>query len=124
MIGVLCRQAPLARGDERRLGIRILVAIEDVYRAYREVIAAGIKVLRPQLEVASAGLEDLEGEIARFDPQLVLCSRDKPASVPPEVSWIEVPTDAFPHTSGLLTLEKLITLIDQFEETSGAKPGR
>jgi hypothetical protein len=112
------------RGEVRWLGIRILVAFEEVYRVYREVIAAGIAVMRPQLEVASAGLEDLEGEIARLDPQLVLCSRDKPASVPPEVAWIKVPIEAFPHTSGLLTLEKLITLIDEFEETSGAKPGR
>lgn len=111
------------------MGMRILVAFEDVYRAYREVIAAGVQVMRPQLEVASAGLEDLEGEIARLDPQLVVCSREKPASIPPEVAWIKAPIDAFPHTSELLTLEKLITLIDELEETyrapgrTGAKPG-
>jgi hypothetical protein len=99
------------------LGIRILVAFEDVYRTYRAVIAAAIKVLRPRVEVASAGLEDLEGEMAHFGPQLDISSRGKPASVPPEVSWIEVPIDAFPHGSGLLTLEELITLIDQLEET-------
>ena len=118
------------RGEEGQLGIRILVAFDDVYRAYREVIAAGIQLLRPQLEVASAGLEDLEGEIARLDPQLVVCSRDKPASISPEVAWIKAPIEAFPHTSELLTLEKLLTLIDDFEETgrspewTGAKPGR
>jgi hypothetical protein len=107
----------MVRGEKWRLGIRILVAFEDVYRVYREVIASGIQVLRPQHEVASAGLEDLEGEIARLHPQLVVCSRDKPASISTEVAWIKVPIDAFPHTSGLLTLEKLLTLIDRFEET-------
>jgi hypothetical protein len=112
----LCRRTPLVRGEERRLGIRILVAFEDVYRVYREVIASGIQVLRPQYEVASAGLEDLQGEIARLDPQLVVCNRDKPASISTEVAWIKVGIDDFPHTSELLTLEKLLTLIDKFDE--------
>ena len=101
------------------MGIRILVAFEDVYRAYREVIAAGIHVMRPQHEVASSGLEDLQGEIARWDPLLVVCSQGKPAGISPEVAWVEAPIEAFPRTSGLMTLEKLLTLIDDLEETKG-----
>jgi hypothetical protein len=115
-------RAPLVRGGERQLAIRILVAIEDVYRVYREVIAAGIQVMRPQHEVASSGLEDLEGEIARLDPLLVVCSQDKPASISPEVAWVKAPIEAFPHTSDLLTLDKLLTIIDDLEVTKRA-PG-
>jgi hypothetical protein len=92
------------------VSIRVLVAFEDVYRAYREVIAAGIQVLRPRFEVTSTGLEELEGEMARLDPQVVVCSRDKPASLPPEVAWVKVPIDSVPNSK--LTLEALLTVID------------
>jgi hypothetical protein len=103
------------RGEERWLGIRILVAFEDVYRVYREVIAAGIQVLRPQVETRSIGLDHLEGEIARLEPQVVICSRDKPASLPLEIAWIKIPIDSVPHSK--LTLESLLMVIDEFQET-------
>ena len=104
------------------MGIRILVAFEDVYRAYREVIAAGIHIMRPQHEVASSGLEDLQGEIARLDPHLVVCTQDKPAGISPEVAWVKAPIETFPYTSDLLTLDKLLTFIDDLEVTKRA-PG-
>ncbi len=63
--------------------MRVLVAFDEVYHIYREVIAAGIQLLRPQVEVATTGLDELEQEVARLDPQVVVCSRDRPASVPP-----------------------------------------
>ena len=55
--------------EMRRFGrrgsvIRVLVAFEDQYRAYREAISAVIGVLRPQVEVTNTGLEDLEGVLA------------------------------------------------------------
>ena len=34
------------------MGTRILVALEDEYRAYREVLAAGVKSIRPGTQVA------------------------------------------------------------------------
>jgi hypothetical protein len=55
--------------------MRILVAIEDEYRIYRKMIAAAILILRPRVEVETAGLDALEEQIARFDPHLVICSR-------------------------------------------------
>jgi hypothetical protein len=39
-----------------RRATRILVALEDEYRAYREMIAAGIEVLRPYAEVTASGV--------------------------------------------------------------------
>ena len=60
----------------RWLGIRVLVAFEDQYRAYREVIGAAIRVLRPQVDVTTTGLDDLEAEVARLDPLVVMCSQD------------------------------------------------
>jgi hypothetical protein len=101
--------------QEEVVRIRVLVAFEDVYRAYREVIAAGIQVLRPQLEVTTTNLTDLEGEIARLDPQVVISSVDKPASVRDEVDWAKVPIDFAPQSDG--TLKALLPLIDERPES-------
>jgi hypothetical protein len=55
--------------------MRVLVAFEDDYRSYRDVIAAGIRILRPHAEVETTALELLGKRIEHFDPQLVVCSR-------------------------------------------------
>ena len=80
------------RGEELA-EIRILVALEDDYRAYREVIAAGIQVLRPQVEAATSGLDALEVEIARLDPHVVVCNL--PATMGPgdRVAWVKLSLD-------------------------------
>ena len=57
--------------------IRILVAHE--LRSYRDAMAAAIGCLRAEAEVVSAEPADLDTEIARLTPHLVLCSRLGPA---------------------------------------------
>src|SRR5215211_2464511 len=111
--------------------IRVLVAFEDHYRAYREVIAAGIAVLRPSTEVATTRPQELAHEMARFDPQLVVCTQSAEAtrSPPTPPAWVKVPTDPTQPTevlvgerrwtSSALTLEALLAVIDEVE---GAKP--
>jgi hypothetical protein len=74
----------------RRSRIRILVAIEDDYRAYREAIAASIQVLRPHVQVATARLEALEAEVTRFEPHVVICSLPATASPGGHVAWVEI----------------------------------
>ena len=51
---------------------RIVVANEP--RSYREAMAVACQVVRPQVEVILAEPADLDAEVARLDPQLVLCS--------------------------------------------------
>jgi hypothetical protein len=53
--------------------MRILVANEP--RAYREVIAGALQVLRPHHEVIVVEPENLDGAVVRLVPELVLCSR-------------------------------------------------
>ena len=53
--------------------MRILVANEP--RSYREVIASTLQVLRPHLEVILVEPEDLDRDVVRLAPNLVLCSR-------------------------------------------------
>ena len=83
----------LALRGEELAETRILVGLEDDYRAYREVIAAGIEALRPQVEVATSGLDALEEEIARLDPHVVVCSL--PAATVPghRLAWVELSID-------------------------------
>ena len=107
------------------------MAFEDNYRAYREVIAAGIAVLRPNTEVATTRPQELALEMARFDPQIVVCTQPQEATSPPpaQVAWIKVPTDSTQPTEVLLgerrwtssgfTLEALLAVIDEVE---GTKP--
>jgi hypothetical protein len=99
------------------VAIRVLVAFDNAYRAYREVIGAAIRVLRPQVEVTTTDLDDLEAEVARLDPQVVISSRDKPASLPPVVTWAKVPIEPGSQTSDV-TLEMLLAVVDRVEKPS------
>jgi hypothetical protein len=100
--------------------------MEDEYRAYREMIAAGIGVLRPSTEVKTAGLDGLERELARLDPQVVVCSRPETEEVEGRLVWVELPLDPIRpmkirHRGGHLsesvdpTLEALLAVVDGVE---------
>jgi hypothetical protein len=73
--------------------MRVLVALEDEYRSYREVIAACIRLLRPYVEVSTTAPEELEREAASLDPQLIVSSRPRTAIPSPPIAWIEIPTE-------------------------------
>jgi hypothetical protein len=77
-----------------RTRIRVLIAIEEEYRSYREVIAACIRLLRPHVEVSSTATEGLERKAAILDPHLIISSRPKTAIPSPPIVWIMVPTEA------------------------------
>src|SRR3712207_7568760 len=90
----------LQQGDGGRWpDMRVLVAFEDLYRTYRETIAAAIRVLRPHLEVTTTGLHDLEAEVARRDTRVVISSQERPAYLRPGATWLEVPLEAGPRTN-------------------------
>ncbi len=109
--------------------MRVLVALDDEHRAYREVIAAGIRILRPRADVATATPAEIEGEIESFDPQVVVCGRPgiaDPGGVP---AWVELPVEpgrpariragGSRRTSVNLELEGLLAIIDEAEELAG-----
>src|SRR5215207_3383003 len=55
--------------------MRNLLSFEKEYRVYMDAMAAAIREFRPEVEVALlVDAEDLESEVDRLDPQLVITS--------------------------------------------------
>ncbi len=69
------------------------MALEDDYRAYRETIAAVLRILRPGAEVESTTIEALEEELERFDPQVVICGAHEDVEPDGRPAWIELSLD-------------------------------
>ena len=105
---------------------RILVAFEDEYRAYREVIAAAIRVLRPGAQVHSANLEVLAQEVERLGPHVVICSRPNTVAPGGRPAWVVLPTDPTRVAKICVggryseqanpTVEVLVGIVDEVEE--------
>ena len=99
------------------------MAFEDDYHLYRETIAAVFRALRPGFEVKSTTLEALERELARLDPEVVICSGHKEVESSTRLAWIEFSVDPFKPTEISVggrhfertnpTVEELLELIDE-----------
>ena len=109
----------------------MLMATEDEYRAYREVIVAGLEALQPGTEVTAVGLDQLEGELERLDPEVVVCTRPPPTGSGARLAWVELSLDPTRPTKISLggrrsestnpTLEELLAVMDEAE---GSLKGR
>lgn len=76
--------------------MKVLVAFEDVRSIYREVISRAIRDLRPELNVYSCALDDLECNLAAIDPHVVVCSRPYTAYPGKRGAWVEISTEDEP----------------------------
>ena len=68
--------------------MRVLISIAP--RSYRQVVALTLRRYRPRLEVRLAAPEDLDPEVGRFEPHLVVCNAATAlvqANVP---SWVQI----------------------------------
>ena len=71
--------------------MRILLSFEKKYRVYMDAMAAAIREFRPEVEVALVDAEELETQVERFDPQLLICSPPIPEiAVDDGLAWIEL----------------------------------
>jgi F420-dependent methylenetetrahydromethanopterin dehydrogenase len=108
---------------------QILVAFEDEYRAYREVLAAAIRVLRPGAQVESANLEVLAQEVERLDPHVVICGRPNTVDPGGRAAWVVLPTDSTRPAKICVggryreqanpTVEVLVGIVDEVQEQLG-----
>ena len=68
--------------------MRVLVAIAP--RSYREAVALYLHRHRPQAEVSIASPEDLDGEVGRSYPHLVVCNAPSEAVREVTIAWIRI----------------------------------
>jgi len=105
--------------------MRVLVALEDDYRLYREMLVAGLRIRRTAAEVESTTLGSLEEELERFDPRVIICSGSKDVKPNSGRVWIDLSLgSALPakvitgHGGGYElanpTLEGILEIIDEF----------
>ena len=73
--------------------VRVLIAIEDRHRVYREAIGEYLRAKRTGLEVRLASPRGLHGELRRFGPQIVVHAG--PAVPAPDLlpCWVELSLD-------------------------------
>ena len=73
--------------------MRALIVYEDSHRAYGEAMVGAVRASRQGLEVALAHLRDLEAELERFDPHLVVSSRPNTLDVGGRAAWVLLSDD-------------------------------
>ena len=109
------------------------MAYAEEYRAYREVIAAGIRLLRPHTEVRTCTPDELGAQLERFGPQLVVCGVPGWADPGDVLAWVELHEGAG-RTARVrvgdgrreafdLTLKGLLGVLDETEELLRAEAG-
>jgi hypothetical protein len=98
------------------------------------MIAAAISISRPHIEVATAGLGALTEEMARFDPQMVVCSQPNTLDPSGKLAWVELSLDVvsparvylagqYSERSSFPALEMLLAAIDEAEGIVRTKNG-
>src|SRR3712207_5533595 len=104
---------------------RILVALE--LQSYRQALAAAFRELRPDVEVFEAEKEDLDREVERLGPDLVVCSRLTTRVEDHAPSWVELYPNHGPRsvvsvlgersTVEEIQLSDLLSIIDRTERS-------
>ena len=113
---------------EKALEIKIVIAFEDTFRAYKGALAAAIQILRPDAEVKTVELEELRGMVENFEPDIVIGSEFNEEDVRGVPGWVELSLDPTMATrigvcgnySEIVnpTLDKLLIIIEEVEEHS------
>jgi F420-dependent methylenetetrahydromethanopterin dehydrogenase len=74
--------------------MRVLIVYEDSHRAYGEAMVGAVRASRPGLEeVSLAHLRELEAEVKRFDPHLVVSSRPNTLDPGARAAWVLLSDD-------------------------------
>ena len=73
--------------------MRALIVYEDSHRSYGEAMVGAVRASRPGLEVALAHLRELQAELERFDPDLVVSSRPNTFEVGGRAAWVLLSDD-------------------------------
>ena len=107
--------------------MRALIVYEDSHRSYGEAMVGAVRASRPGLEeVALAHLRDLEAELERLDPHLVVSSRPNTFETGGRAAWVllsddpeepsEVCIDGQHRSLENPGLEEMLEIIDETEK--------
>ena len=106
--------------------MRLLIAYEDSHNLYSDAMERAIRESRPHLEIKVARTSELEAQIERFDPHMVLCERLNPAQPGGRGAWVkhsyepsepsEVCLDGRRWELDNPTINELLAVIDETEE--------
>ena len=110
-VTIITQQRENTGTKDKPKGMRVLVANEPL--AYREVISAAFKELRPQMDVHTTEPVDLDKELLRLAPGLVVCSRTTVLVEHKAPAWVELYRE---HTSGaIVSLAGTKTTFDEMD---------
>ena len=106
--------------------MRLLIAYEESHNLYGEVMELVIRELRPQLEIKAVRMAQLETDLERFAPHMVLSERPNPAYPGARGAWVTHSYEPGEPSQGCLDgrrwelenpkLEELMAIIDETEE--------
>ena len=106
-----------------RTGIKIIIGFDDEYHAYRETLAATIRILRPEAEVMTVEQEKIGAVVKRFGPDIVIGGQFKDGVLDDVRAWIELALDPTQSTKVRVdgqysevvnpTLDKLLVIIEE-----------
>jgi hypothetical protein len=112
--------------------MRILIAYEDSHRSYGQTLAGAIRGLRPVVETAVVQVRELEAEVGRFDPHLVVCNRPNTFDLGGRLAWLRLSDEPEEHSEFCLAgrrwgaenpgLDEVLTFIEETEKL--LRPGR
>ena len=108
--------------------IRILVAFEEDYRAYRDALSAAVKILRPDVEVMTVEPGKVAGAARRFAPDIVIGNGFEEADLEGVAAWVELPVNPTRSTRVNIdgdysemvnpTLDELLVAIEEVAQLS------
>jgi hypothetical protein len=73
--------------------MRVLIAMEEGYRLYRDVLAGSLMAMRPLLAVATVAPDDFEERLKSFEPHVVICGGQNFARSAGALAWIHLAFD-------------------------------
>jgi hypothetical protein len=73
--------------------MRVLIAMEEDYQLYRDVLSGSLKAMRPLLELATVAPEDFEERLESFEPHVVICGGQNFARSEGPLVWIDLAFD-------------------------------
>lgn len=76
--------------------MRLVIGNEP--RCYREAIAAALRELRPEVEVHDVEAADLDAEVLRLQPEMVICSALTWSVATTPLSWVVLYPDGGSRT--------------------------